>query len=120
MNTLHELVADAARTTSEVVYDAPASMLLALDRADLAAAGDPGVQIRSETLNNDGAGCHAGKDEMRRAAQAARWSDTPPIIRLAHTIGRRACARPSGRYVLGSVCAGLEQSSRAQRVVFMA
>jgi 3,8-divinyl chlorophyllide a/chlorophyllide a reductase subunit Y len=76
MNTLHELVADAARTTSEVVYDAPASMLLALDRADLAAAGDPGVQIRSETLNNDGAGCHAGKDEMRRAAQAAGKSDT--------------------------------------------
>jgi 3,8-divinyl chlorophyllide a/chlorophyllide a reductase subunit Y len=51
-------------------------MLLALDRADLAAAGDPGVQIRSETLNNDGAGCHAGKDEMRRAAQAAGKSDT--------------------------------------------
>jgi chlorophyllide a reductase subunit Y len=75
MNALVKLVEEAATATNEVVYDAAGSAPIDLGGAALAAAGDPAAQIKTEALNGDGVGCHAGKDEMRRAAEAAGKSE---------------------------------------------
>ena len=75
MNALVKLVEEAATATNEVVYDAAGSAPIDLGSEALAAAGDPAVQIKTEALKGDGVGCHAGKDEMRRAAEAAGKSE---------------------------------------------
>ena len=75
MNALVKLVEEAATATKEVVYDAAGAVPIDLGGAALAAAGDPAAQIKTEALTGDGVGCHAGKDEMRRAAEAAGKSE---------------------------------------------
>lgn len=56
--------------TSEVVYDVAAPVAAASEAAPTA---DP--PVNAEALKGDGAGCHAGKDEMLKAAKAAGKSE---------------------------------------------
>jgi len=81
MATLPKPVEEAAPTTHEVVYDGVAQAPVALGGSDLAMAGESVRLNDSEVINpgglkGDGVGCHAGKDEMRRAADAAGKSET--------------------------------------------
>ncbi len=57
--------------TNEVVYDAAAPVAIAND--GVAAADAP--PVNAAALQGDGAGCHAGKDEMLKAAKAAGKSE---------------------------------------------
>ncbi|NWG24361.1 MAG: chlorophyllide a reductase subunit Y [Pseudorhodoplanes sp.] len=76
MTSLHQLVEDAVRTTGDVARDSTERMPISIGDASFAAALDPAMQIKAAALKGDGAGCHAGKDEMRRAAAAAGKSET--------------------------------------------
>jgi 3,8-divinyl chlorophyllide a/chlorophyllide a reductase subunit Y len=66
----------AALPTAEVVYDQTAPAALADEEASTVAeplaTSDPGAAA----AKGDGAGCHAGKDHMRLAAEAAGKSET--------------------------------------------
>jgi chlorophyllide a reductase subunit Y len=73
MTALHQLVRDAAAASNEIAYDATAPLENDVRLTDLAASSQaPDVQA----LNQSGVGCHAGKSEMRRAAEAAGMSET--------------------------------------------
>ncbi len=64
----------ATRRSAEVVYDAGGGMAAA-GTADI--AHDPKLEAAPVTAKSgDGIGCHAGKDELRRAAEAAGKSET--------------------------------------------
>ncbi|WP_026380052.1 chlorophyllide a reductase subunit Y [Afifella pfennigii] len=77
----------AHRPTAEVVYDAAAAAPLANERqgqAERVVSGDAPAAASADAApanvdlaatRDDGMGCHAGKDEMRRAAEAAGNSD---------------------------------------------
>jgi len=67
-----------AGATSEVVYDAAAQAPVAHDNEGAPPARDAGasVQVNLAATRDDGLGCHAGKEEMRRAASAAGKSET--------------------------------------------
>jgi chlorophyllide a reductase subunit Y len=65
-----------AADSAEVVYDSAASAPMMNDnelRTGVAQAPQPAINIAA--TQGDGAGCHAGKDEMRRAAVAAGKSE---------------------------------------------
>ena len=77
-------------------------------RAETAAGRRP---ARSDAARHavDGLGCHAGKDEMREAAEAAgQERDARALrartIRPARMTSRRACARPSARCASACAC----------------
>jgi chlorophyllide a reductase subunit Y len=72
MTALHQLVLDAAAASHEVAYDATAveNDVKLTELAQASALPD------ATSLNNAGAGCHAGKAAMRRAAETAGMSDT--------------------------------------------
>jgi chlorophyllide a reductase subunit Y len=62
------------RTPGEVVYETVAD---AVQRADDVAPARPVIPIvNGEATRSDGLGCHAGKEEMRRAAAQAGASET--------------------------------------------
>ena len=71
MTALHQLVAQAASPSPDVAheaaYDAASSTGNGIVLSDLAKAESP---------EGTGAGCHAGRDEMRRAAMSAGKSET--------------------------------------------
>jgi chlorophyllide a reductase subunit Y len=72
--------ASALQPHGEVVYDDAARAPMANDgEPSDAAAATRAVQhvipIRAEATRHDGLGCHAGKDEMKRAAAAAGQSE---------------------------------------------
>ncbi len=69
--------------SAEVAYDAAGST--PLSNAPSAQAPAPGQPLAA--AHGDGVGCHAGRDEMRRAAQAAGKSET---------LARYAADYPSG------------------------
>ncbi|MFZ5690054.1 MAG: chlorophyllide a reductase subunit Y [Pseudomonadota bacterium] len=71
MTALHQLVQEAEATAQEVVYDSAAPLNGAPGLAALveSASVAPGAVPQAAT------GCHAGKDEMRRAADAAGKSE---------------------------------------------
>ena len=59
----------------EVVYDGVASSPMSNDGEIAASKLEPAPAINVAAAKDDGMGCHAGKDEMRRAAAAAGKSD---------------------------------------------
>ena len=67
---------EEANASAEVVYDSAGSAPM-MNESDLIAgsAGPSGHAINVAATQGDGAGCHAGKDEMRRAALAAGKSE---------------------------------------------
>jgi chlorophyllide a reductase subunit Y len=67
MTALHQLVAEAASPTQEVRYDATSPVTNEIVLSELAGGGAEA---------KGGAGCHAGRDEMRRAAMSAGKSET--------------------------------------------
>src|SRR5262245_54009422 len=67
MTVLHQLVAQAASPTQEVSYDATSPVTNEIVLSELANGGSAPAE---------GAGCHAGRDEMRRAAMSAGKSET--------------------------------------------
>jgi chlorophyllide a reductase subunit Y len=75
MPDIVDFTASPDRPTAEVVYDAAASAPMAND-----GAASPGakrvIPINVAATQGDGMGCHAGKEEMRRAAAAAGKSET--------------------------------------------
>jgi chlorophyllide a reductase subunit Y len=76
MSSLEARTEDRAPPSAEVVYDSAASTPMAND-ADLAlrkSSSEP--RINAAATQGDGLGCHAGKDEMRRAAERAGKSET--------------------------------------------
>ncbi len=72
--SLDDHSADVNRGTVEVVYDAAGSVPLtnAAPQAPLASA----MPIDISAAQQDGLGCHAGKNELRKAAAAAGKSET--------------------------------------------
>jgi chlorophyllide a reductase subunit Y len=66
MTALHQLVSEAASATHEVAFDSTTSVSDEINLSELAER--PGSAAT-------GSGCHAGKDEMRRAAANAGKSD---------------------------------------------
>ncbi|MDP2412196.1 MAG: chlorophyllide a reductase subunit Y [Pseudolabrys sp.] len=58
--------------TSEVVYDNAAPVAIATEGVVTTADAPP---VNAAALQGDGAGCHAGKDEMLKAAKAAGKSE---------------------------------------------
>jgi chlorophyllide a reductase subunit Y len=60
--------------TGEVVYDNAGSAPVSNDQAASPESATP--VINAEALKGDGAGCHGGKQEMLKAAQAAGKSET--------------------------------------------
>jgi chlorophyllide a reductase subunit Y len=75
MSSLVQLVEELV-ATREVVYQPETVAPAVMTMSELAAAGDPVVALKSGVPPTDGAGCHAGKDEMKRAAEAAGKSET--------------------------------------------
>jgi chlorophyllide a reductase subunit Y len=73
MTALHQLVRDAAAASNEVAYDATAPIENDVKLADLAQLS---ILPDAVSPNTTGVGCHAGKAEMRRAAEAAGMSET--------------------------------------------
>jgi chlorophyllide a reductase subunit Y len=73
MTALHQLVRDAAAASNEVAYDATASVENDVKLADLAQLS---ILPDAASPNTTAVGCHAGKAEMRRAAEAAGMSET--------------------------------------------
>ena len=81
MSSLQQLVDDAARGAPDSLSETFGAEPIDFGRAALAAAVDPAAHIRSvvqdsPAITGDGHGCHAGKDEMRRAAESAGKSET--------------------------------------------
>ncbi len=66
---------DDAVTSSEVTYDDVASVPMSNDGQSSNETPSGGPSIDPATIEGDGAGCHAGKDELKRAAEAAGKSD---------------------------------------------
>jgi chlorophyllide a reductase subunit Y len=65
----------AADDTAEIVYDDASTV--PVSNAPETALSPPAAQpILAEATKSDGLGCHAGKDEMRRAASSAGKSET--------------------------------------------
>jgi chlorophyllide a reductase subunit Y len=68
-------VEDIARKSGEVVYDTVGTAPDIDAEKVLSAAGAPAT-LNAAATKSDGLGCHAGKDELRRAAMAAGKSET--------------------------------------------
>jgi 3,8-divinyl chlorophyllide a/chlorophyllide a reductase subunit Y len=66
---------DERGSSAEVVYDGAASVPMANDGEIAARKEEVAPAINVAAIKGDGVGCHAGKDEMRRAAAAAGKSD---------------------------------------------
>jgi chlorophyllide a reductase subunit Y len=66
---------DTHRTSAEIVYDGAATAPMSNDTEIAAAPRLEAQPINLAATQGDGAGCHAGKDEMRRAAAAAGNSE---------------------------------------------
>jgi 3,8-divinyl chlorophyllide a/chlorophyllide a reductase subunit Y len=65
---------DTRTTSAEVVYDdTSASTIAVADISEATREKLPAINV--EATQRDGVGCHAGKNEMRRAAEAAGNSD---------------------------------------------
>ena len=64
-----------ARSAGEVVYDDAAATPMAND-GEARGGGNQVIPINVAATQGDGVGCHAGRDEMRRAAVAAGKSET--------------------------------------------
>ena len=62
--------------TGEVVYDDAGATPVASDAASAETALPASSSVQALPAQGDGAGCHAGADEMRRAAEAAGKSET--------------------------------------------
>jgi chlorophyllide a reductase subunit Y len=75
MPDIVDIEASRDRPTAEIVYDAAAKAPMANDGTDATAARRV-IPINVAATQGDGMGCHAGKDEMRRAAAAAGKSET--------------------------------------------
>jgi chlorophyllide a reductase subunit Y len=73
MTALHQLVRDAAAASNEVAYDTTAPIENDVKLADLAQLS---ILPDAASPNTTAVGCHAGKAEMRRAAEAAGMSET--------------------------------------------
>jgi chlorophyllide a reductase subunit Y len=71
MAALDDRIETAGPASGEVVYDDAAGVPMLNDGG--AASQDP---VQAPAMQGDGAGCHGGKDEMRRAAAAAGKSET--------------------------------------------
>jgi chlorophyllide a reductase subunit Y len=71
-----QLPIKAAAATSEVVYDNAASAPVLEGQQAPATTPDAAQAVNPEALKGDGVGCHAGKDEMLKAAKAAGKSET--------------------------------------------
>ncbi len=70
-----------ATPAGEVVYDATASVPMANDGVEpgsvpISALAAAAPKINVAATKSDGLGCHAGKDEMRKAAEAAGKGET--------------------------------------------
>jgi 3,8-divinyl chlorophyllide a/chlorophyllide a reductase subunit Y len=72
--SLDDHIAERNRPTAEVVYDATAAAPMAHDAQRVAA--DCAAPINIAAARQDGLGCHAGKNELRKAAAAAGKSET--------------------------------------------
>jgi 3,8-divinyl chlorophyllide a/chlorophyllide a reductase subunit Y len=70
----HDIVAE--RPTAEVVYDQTAPVSLAEEDVAGASVLVTPSDTRPAVLKADAFGCHGGKDQMRRAAEAAGKSET--------------------------------------------
>lgn len=66
---------DTHRPSAEIVYDGAANAAMSNDTEIAAAPRLEAQPINLAATQGDGAGCHAGKDEMRRAAAAAGNSE---------------------------------------------
>ncbi len=60
--------------TAEVVYDEPAPVPSS-DGSQGASASDVAPELKGAAIKMDGLGCHAGKDQLRQAAEAAGKSE---------------------------------------------
>ncbi len=73
MNELDSPTDDLTRASAEVRYDGAADVVLDGARVSGATAAAPAVNMAA--TQSDGLGCHAGKDELKRAAAAAGKSE---------------------------------------------
>jgi 3,8-divinyl chlorophyllide a/chlorophyllide a reductase subunit Y len=82
MDELDKTIETARSSGSEVVYDGASAIAMnnsGIEKngnGDAPAGGSPTPLINAEAAKVDGLGCHAGKDEMRKAAMAAGKSET--------------------------------------------
>ena len=76
MAALDDLIETGAPASGEVVYDDAAGVQMLNDGPPAAPEADGVPTINIAATKGDGAGCHSGKDEMRRAAAAAGKSET--------------------------------------------
>ncbi len=95
-------------------------MAVSLDIADLRAR-QAATPVDLAATKGDGLGCHAGKDAMRAAAEAAGMSETLAQLRSDYPQGPhdqpQSMCRPSARCGSACACAGPPRSSRAAPAV---
>lgn len=76
MNGAEDQSYDDARFAGEVVYDASGEAAVEIPAAPAAASSCQTSSVNIDATKSDGLGCHSGKEEMRKAAEAAGKSDT--------------------------------------------